>query len=172
MIRAAIPFPENDSGPESRRIPALSVDLVSLCSNNSETSVTPARIREILGATRDSVSELQPRVKRGWNRLSDEARDEVARRYEAGDTTTQLAKNYGVAKSTIIGILRGRSVMMRRQPLTAEQVSEAARLYESGLSLSQVAEQLKVNQETMRVAILKNGVILRPPTSAGVSPSS
>lgn len=96
--------------------------------------------------------------------MSDEIRDEVASRYKAGDTTTQLAKDYGVAKSTIIGILRARNVVVRRQSLSAEQVSEAARLYESGLSLSQAAAQLSVNQETMRVAILKEGTTLRPPT--------
>jgi orotate phosphoribosyltransferase-like protein len=56
--------------------------------------------------------------------------------------------------------------VVRRQPLAADQVSEAARLYESGLSLSQVAERLKINQETMRVAILQKGVTLRPPTKA------
>jgi hypothetical protein len=32
------------------------------------------------------------------------------------------------------------------------------------LSLSQVAEQLRVNQETMRVAIIKAGVVVREPT--------
>ncbi len=148
------------------------VGVVYLCSNNSATPVTPTQIREILGATGDSVRSVEPRVKRSWNRLSDDVRTTVAGRYAAGETTTALAQEYGVAKSTIIGILRDGNVVMRRQPLTREQVSEAARLYESGLSLSKVAERLKVNQETMRVAILKNGVILRPPTSAGVSPNS
>lgn len=57
-------------------------------------------------------------------------------------------------------------VAVRRQPLTPEQVSEAVRLYESGLSLSEVAERLQVNQETMRMAILKAGVTLRPATKA------
>lgn len=102
-------------------------------------------------------------MKRSWNRLSDETRAEVAVRYEAGDTTTQLAKDYGVAKSTIIGILRAKSVVVRRQPLTPGQVSEASRLYESGQSLSQVAKRLDINQETMRTAILKAGVVLRKP---------
>lgn len=55
---------------------------------------------------------------------------------------------------------------MRRQPLTPEQVREAAHLYRDGLSLSQVATQLGVNQETMRVAIIKAGVALREPTKA------
>ncbi|MBT9605899.1 hypothetical protein [Microbacterium sp.] len=78
--------------------------------------------------------------------------------------TTALAQAYGVAKSTILGILRTNSVVVRRQPLTPEQVSEAARLYESGLSLSEAAERLSVNQETMRLAIIAAGTNLRPPT--------
>jgi len=143
------------------------VEVIYLCSNNSATPVTPAQIREILGATGDFVRNVEPRVKRSWNRLSTEVRTTVAERYAAGETTTALAQEYGVAKSTIIGILRDRNVVMRRQPLTGEQVSEAVSLYESGLSLSQVAEQLNVNQETMRVAIIARGVELRFPTGRG-----
>ena len=89
-------------------------------------------------------------------------------RYEAGETSTTLAQAYGVAKSTILGILRANSVVVRRQPLTANQLSEATQLYSSGLSLSQVAERLDVNQETMRVAIVGAGVTLRPPTGSGL----
>lgn len=102
--------------------------------------------------------------RRKWNRLSDAARAEVADRYSAGETSIALAKEYGVAKSTILGILRANSVVVRHQPLTQTHVAEAARLYESGYSLSQVAEELKVIQETMRRAILKAGVVLREPT--------
>ena len=85
-------------------------------------------------------------------------------RYGNGETSTALAEEYGVAKSTILRILRDARVVVRRQSLTAEQVSAATRLYESGLSLSQVAQRLDVNQETMRVAIIAAGVTLRPPT--------
>jgi transposase-like protein len=101
---------------------------------------------------------------RKWTRLSEDARSDVATRYAAGATTTELAREYGVVKSTIIGILRSKAVVMRRQALNTEQVSEAARLYESGLSLSQAANRLDVNQETMRMAIIATGVHLRPPT--------
>lgn len=104
--------------------------------------------------------------RRKWKRLSDEARAQVVARYSAGDTTTALAKDYGVAKSTIIGIFRANNVVVRRQPMTAQQVGEAARLYKTGLSLSQVAAAVGVNQETMRVAIIKAGVVLREPTRA------
>lgn len=144
----------------------FSVGIIYLCSNKSTTSVTAAEILRISGAIGDSSRSLEPKVKRSWNRLDDEARTEVAKRYESGETTTQLAKDYGVAKSTIIGILRERRVVVRRQPLAPEQVSEAAKLYESGRSLSQVATELRVNQETMRVAIIAVGVALRPPTQS------
>jgi hypothetical protein len=47
--------------------------------------------------------------------------------------------------------------------MISDQAAEAARLYESGLSLSKVAAGLKVNQETMCVAIIAVGVAIRPP---------
>lgn len=150
----------------SAEVRASTVDIVYLCSNKSTTSVTAAQLRQVSDSIGSSGRELQPRVKRGWNRLRDDQRVAVASRYEAGATTTQLANEYGVAKSTIIGILRSAQVVVRRQSLTPEQVSEAARLYRKGLSLSQVATQLGVNQETMRVAVIRAGVALREPTKA------
>ncbi len=58
-------------------------------------------------------------------------------------------------------------MVVRRQPLTGTQVTQVKRLYRSGLSLSEVAEQMSINQETMRIAIIAAGVKLRPPTGAG-----
>lgn len=141
------------------------VDLVYLYSTNSVTGVDAAALRRI---RRDSADVRTPgeatATRRKWTRLSDAARATVIERYEAGETSTALAEAYGVAKSTILGILRANSVVVRRQPLTPEQIGEAARLYESGLSLSQVAKRLGINQETMRVAIVDAGVALRQPT--------
>lgn len=149
---------------DSAEVRASTVDIVYLCSNKSTTSVTAAQIREISGAIGDSARSLQPRVKRGWNRLSDEDQAVVVARYKDGATSTALAADFGVAKSTILRILRDARTVVRRQSLTLHQVTEAARLYESGLSLSKVAKHLDVNQETMRVAIIAAGVTLRPPT--------
>lgn len=93
--------------------------------------------------------------------MTDEARHDVVTRYEAGETSTALAAEYGVAKSTILGILRANNVVVRRQSLEPAVIVEAARLYEAGLSLSQVAARLKINQETMRTAIIGAGVKIR-----------
>ncbi len=136
-------------------------DLVYLCSTNSVTGVTAADLRRIPASVRDFSPKLEPSIRRSWKRLNEADRAAVVTRYTVGETSTALAAEYGVAKSTILGILRANNIVVRRQPLTAVQVSEAAQLYESGLSLSQVAENLKVNQETMRIAILAMGVKLR-----------
>ncbi|WP_435527177.1 helix-turn-helix domain-containing protein [Microbacterium aurantiacum] len=104
-------------------------------------------------------------MKHGWNRLNAEQQAAAVTRYSNGETSTALAEEYGVAKSTILRILREARVVVRRQPMTPEQVSEAAQLHEAGLSLSQVAKWLEVNQETMRT-VLKAGVVLREPTKA------
>ncbi|WP_454116475.1 helix-turn-helix domain-containing protein [Microbacterium aurum] len=148
-----------DSGP-------LPVDLEYLLSNNSATPVTADKARQILAAAQAGEAPLVVRTSRTrpWTRLSPDAQSEVVRRYSSGETSTALAEDFKVAKSTILRILRENSVVVRRQPLTGKQVSMAKRLYESGLSLSEVADQMFVNQETMRGAIVNAGVELRPPT--------
>lgn len=143
----------------------FSVGLVHLCSNRS-TPVTADRIKQILAAAEDGqpVARTITRT-RPWTRLSPAAQSEVVRKYsDDSASSTALAEEFKVAKSTILRILRGNNVVVRRQPLTGKQVAQAKRLYKSGLSLSEVAEQMSINQETMRVAIIAAGVRLRPPT--------
>ncbi|HWH26276.1 MAG TPA: hypothetical protein VNT53_06490 [Pseudolysinimonas sp.] len=117
-----------------------------------------------MAETADRTAPSRTTRHRPWTRLSDDSRAAVATRYSAGETSTALAAEFNVAKSTILSILRDNNIVVRRQPLTAKQVREAARLYKSGLSLSQVAEAVKVNQETMRAAIIASGVAMRAPS--------
>lgn len=137
------------------------VDLVHLCSQNSSTPVDWDRSAPGSGA---SVRQTASTVPRRWSRLSPSARAEVVARYEAGEPSTSLAVAFGVAKSTILGVLRDGNVVMRRQPLTSEQVDRARELYESGGSLSQVATALSLKQDTIRLALKAAGVALRPAT--------
>lgn len=78
--------------------------------------------------------------------------------------STTLAVEFGVAKTTILAILREASVVRRRQSLTPQQVTDASALYESGRSLSQVAAKMSLKQDTIRLVLKAAGVKLRPPT--------
>lgn len=94
--------------------------------------------------------------------LADRAR--VIERYEAGEMSTALAVEFGVAKTTILAILREANVVRRRQSVTPKQVVDAAALYESGCSLSQVAAKMSLKQDTIRLASKAAGAKLRTPT--------
>lgn len=157
-----------EKAPESGLFPAIPglflVGLIDLCSTYSATPVSTDQLREISGAKAEDAAPRESRIRRSWNRLSHDAQHDVVSRYEAGATSTALAAEYGVAKSTILGILRASNTVVRRQRLQPEVVADAAHLYHSGLSLSQVAKRLDVNQETMRAAILAAGTKVRPPT--------
>ncbi|WP_363331255.1 helix-turn-helix domain-containing protein [Microbacterium sp. SCN 69-37] len=48
----------------------------------------------------------QPRDRRGRNRLNVEQQAAVVTRYSNGQTSTALAEEYSVAKSTIVRVLR------------------------------------------------------------------
>lgn len=87
---------------------------------------------------------------RPWTRLSLADRARVVERCEAGEAPTSLAAELGVAKSTILANLREANVVVRRQPLTSQQVSEAAALYESACSLSPIAAKTTLEQDTIR----------------------
>jgi hypothetical protein len=132
------------------------VGLGDLCSYNSPTPVTTDRMRQLLTAFETGDMSEPKKSKR--TRLTPTDQQAVMHRHSNGETSTAIK----VAKSTILRILRENSVVVRRQPLTDKQVTLTKRLYESGLSLSEVAQQKFVNQETIRVAIIKAGVKLRP----------
>lgn len=95
---------------------------------------------------------------------------EVVSRYDAGEETPLLCKEYGVSKGGLLKLLREEGVRLRRQPLADGVVAEAARLYESGLSLTRVAERLGVSRESLRRGLLDAGVVMR--SRGGRSPMS
>jgi hypothetical protein len=140
------------------------VDLIYLCSNNSATGVKRARTAVVRA---ESLGEPTPDASvqtRRWSRLSKSDRAAIVGRYEAGEPSTVLAVDYGVAKSTVLSILRQNGAVVRRQSLTPEQIAQAQELYDAGHSLSQVAAKLSLKQDTIRLALKAAGVQLRPPT--------
>jgi DNA invertase Pin-like site-specific DNA recombinase len=95
-------------------------------------------------------------------RLGDEVMDEIVRRYEAGEGSPTIAREYGVAPSALIRALRARGVRIREQVLSDEVVARAAQLYESGLPVQRVADELHVAKSTLLRALKKAGVQMRP----------
>ncbi len=75
----------------------------------------------------------------------------------------QLTNKYNLGKGTVLRLLRGHNVQLRKQPLTANQVSQAIQLYQQGLSLAYVGERLGRDQSTIHDALRRAGVPRRDP---------
>ncbi|MGV9676459.1 helix-turn-helix domain-containing protein [Nocardia sp. NPDC003482] len=95
-------------------------------------------------------------------RLSPQTQAQIVEAYEAGTPTTELARQFGVAKSGILKLLKDNGVEMRRQPMTMEEVDLAVKLYqEEKLSLLAVGQKLGKPKGTIRDVLLGRGVRLR-----------
>lgn len=89
--------------------------------------------------------------------------DEIVAQYRAGRHSTQLAKEHGLAKETVLKLLRANGVKMRRQGLTSEQIDHAEALYKAGQSLARIGEKFSVDHGTVWHQLRKRGVQMRDP---------
>ena len=97
--------------------------------------------------------------------------DDVVRRYEEGEFSTQIAEDYDVAGVTVVNYLRRRGVTIRpkghdlightKRLLTPEQIDEARRLYEEGKTSRELADRFGVSKGTI-LRWLRGSVEMRP----------
>ncbi len=135
------------------------VDLMGRYSNPNIV----ARLERVLsGQGRDRVSHRPvPSLRQQQTRLTDSQRSEVVRRYEAGESASALAREFGVHRTTVFRALRAGGVDVRYGILTHDDVDEARALYQSGVSLAAVGERLGVAAGTVLNAFRKAGVPTR-----------
>lgn len=101
---------------------------------------------------------------RRHNRLLDRATiDELVAKYEAGESSTALVADYGIAKATVLKLLRTNGATIRRQGLTPADVKHAIGLYRDGRSLAWIGDQLSVSPMTVSSALKRSGITLRDP---------
>jgi len=81
--------------------------------------------------------------------------------YEAGTSTNQLMRDYGIGKGSVLRLLREAGVTLRNQRLSPAALESAVSLYNSGLSLKVVGERLGFSIDAVRGTLLRAGVPLR-----------
>jgi transposase-like protein len=83
----------------------------------------------------------------------------ILRAYEAGEPVVQIARRFGIHRSTFYVRLERAGVHLRpREALTPAKVREAAELYNRGSSFAQVGRMLGVHAQTVRNHLAKAGV--------------
>jgi hypothetical protein len=97
-------------------------------------------------------------------RLSGTERDELVRRYRAGESIDGLADELGLHRTTVINHLDRAGVARRRtaRKMTDESVTCAAAPYQAGAPLAIVAERFGVHVRTLAKELRRAGTPLRP----------
>lgn len=72
-------------------------------------------------------------------RLDEQLIQQLLADYQAGRTGRELAQQYGLARSTVIELLRQHGVAVRYPRVTAEEAAEMVRLYQSGIRQVDIA---------------------------------
>lgn len=128
---------------------------------------TPSELDELADKARAFGLTAQPTlapsipIRNLRRRLSSETIVEVVQRYQAGQHTTALSKEYGISKSGLISLLRSEGVTLRRRPLSKAATERAVRLYKHGLTIQQVADRVDSSYGTIRNMLHREGVRVR-----------
>jgi transposase-like protein len=96
-------------------------------------------------------------------RLSATELDAYSAAYQAGSSIRELAQQFKINRTTVLGHVDRLGLPHRYPVLTTEEIEEAARLYRSGLSLTTLAKTLPASAESIRKALTRSGVVLRNP---------
>ncbi len=124
-------------------------------------------LRRLAARLPDLPPEAQPRpaprARQLQRRLESTKIEEIAKRYQAGETVAVLAMEYGVNPKTLSQRLKRAGVQLRQHGLTDEQKTDAERLYLTGRSLKQIAAVFGCDAETVRQMLKKRGVVMRHP---------
>lgn len=99
-------------------------------------------VREIPGILpHNPRTESGVRVHKLSQRLSPETVTAIIDGYEAGATGSQLALEFGLAKSSVLAVLRGEGVSIRLPRLSAADRLRVVALYRQGIPQVEIARQ-------------------------------
>lgn len=127
----------------------------------------PDRIERLLAVpTPDGIGSVRParRVLRRPNRkLSPPEIDQLVADYQAGLCLTGLGERFGLHRQTAKAHLERRGVIIRSElpALNEGQITQAVVLYTEGRGLNPIAALLGVAPNTVKRALLAQGVQLR-----------
>ena len=137
----------------------------AICSptaSESDVQETPGRLSNPAPTTATPPTRGVPRpVQR---RLSAGDVSDICASYIDGSSIDELARSYGVNRTTIITHLDTRGVPRRRvvRKMTDTLVADAAAMYRDGHSLATVADEFKVDTRTLGREFRKAGIPIRP----------
>ncbi|MDO5866107.1 MULTISPECIES: helix-turn-helix domain-containing protein [Paenarthrobacter] len=88
------------------------------------------------------------------DRFTPEELNHLVTRYQAGEPSTALARESGIAKSTFLRLLAERGVDTRPRGLTPAKEKEILRLRKHGMVIRDIAKRVGCSYDTARLFLL------------------
>jgi DNA-directed RNA polymerase specialized sigma24 family protein len=106
---------------------------------------------------------MKPKKRQAQHRLKPDEVAELVKAYENGEPVDTLASRFGICLDTLFCHLKRHKVSLRNEKLLrGDDLDAAAALYIEGFSLRAVGERFNVSGDTVRRALVKMGVHIRP----------
>ena len=99
---------------------------------------------------------LNPRVR---YRLGEADLDALVAAYEAGATGRQLATQFGLARSTVILLLKQRGIVVRHPRLTSDEIAEIVRWFQSGVTQAEIGRRIGRDKGHVWHVLRRQGVL-------------
>lgn len=103
---------------------------------------------------RPSLSPPKTQRYRITDRFTVDELAELVARYQAGEMSTTLARENGIAKSTFLRLLAEHGVGARHRGLTPAKEEEILRLRGQGMIIRKIAKQVGCSYDTARIFLL------------------
>ncbi len=95
-------------------------------------------------------------------RLSPTDTKELASRYEAGESVSELSRAYGISRPGIRKILNAQGVSLRERGMTQEDADRAIGLYKCGLTIMEIVDEVGYSYGVVNRMLHKREVTVRP----------
>ncbi|MET3810237.1 helix-turn-helix domain-containing protein [Arthrobacter sp. UYEF3] len=125
------------------------------------TTIAAALERMDAGHTKPRPLQASPKTQRYRiaDRFSSDELAQLVARYQAGEMSTTLARECGIAKSTFLRLLAERGVDARPRGLTPAKEKEILRLRQQGLIIRDIAKRVGCSYDSAREFLLSRDVV-------------
>lgn len=127
--------------------------------------LNPALTKHLAGRISSKRHESRQPLRRQHRlsrRLDAEQVEQLAAEYMAGSTAAELGRRYGIAKSSVLTLLRSAGVPIRYPRLSEADVSLVVALYREGMSQTDIASRVRRSPGAVWHVLERAGLVGRP----------
>lgn len=138
--------------------------VLDVCSNHCIANFNPGQLKKLAvpgDRAKGSSKTASYRAQSLSKRLTPETIADIVRRSRAGGSARSLAKEYEVAPSALVRLLREHGAVVAKRKVSADEEQTMAREYEAGATMRELEKRFRLSHGTVLRALHRSGVEMR-----------